>query len=200
MAVKSSLTNMVLVLTGTCLVCAGLLGGAYVLTKDPIAEAEKVATARTLAAVLPVECDAIDTDASTVEVEGVTYNYYIGRKGEEVLGYAIESKTGGFGGELVVMVGIDARTGVIYNTAPLKHSETPGLGAKCTEEASAFRAQWTAGLPALNEGTPAVYAVTKEGGTIDAITASTITSKAYTKCVNQALAAYAIIMEDPSYE
>ena len=197
MAIQSSLKNMVLVLTGTCLVCAGLLGGAYVLTKEPIAEAEKVATAKTLAAVLPAECDAIDTEASTVTVDGLTYNYYVGRKGDEVLGYAIESKTGGFGGELVVMVGIDARSGIIYSTAPLRHSETPGLGAKCTDEASAFRTQWTAGLPALCDGTPAVYAVTKEGGTIDAITASTITSKAYTKCVNQALAAYAALCKTP---
>jgi len=196
MAIQSSLKNMVLVLSGTCLVCAGLLGGAYVLTEEPIAEAEKLATAKTLSAVLPEGCDAIDTEASTVEVDGVTYNYYKGSRDGEVIGYAIESKTGGFGGELVVMVGIDARSATIYNTAPLRHSETPGLGAKCTDATSGFRTQWTKGLPVADGPTPAVYAVTKEGGTIDAITASTITSKAYTKCVNQALAAFAAISSE----
>ena len=199
MAIQSSLKNMALVLTGTCLVCSALLGVAYVVTKDPIAKAEKEATVKALKVVLP-EFDEVSDEALTVTVDGAEYPYYVAKKGGEVVGYAIESKTGGFGGELVVMVGIDAITGYIYNTAPLKHSETPGLGAKCTDEQSAFRKQWCdpkSPLPVIDGDNAAVYAVKKEGGTIDAITASTITSKAYTKCVNQALAAFVAIVSEP---
>lgn len=191
MAVKSSLTNMVLVLTGTCLVCAALLGGAYVITKDPIDKAEKDKTVKTLAEVLP-EFDSISEEPLTVEAEGLTFSYYAAKKGAETVGYAIESKTGGFGGELTVMVGIDARTGHVWNTAPLKHSETPGLGAKCDDASGKFRTQWQDLDPSAH-----AFEVKKD---IDAITASTITSKAYTKAVTLALAAYNMIKEEPSNE
>ena len=178
MAIQSSLKNMVLVLTGTCLVCSALLGGAYVMTKDPIAAAEQAKTVKALANVLPEGCDEIATEPETVEVDGVCYHYYVARKGGEVAGYAIESSTGGFGG-------IDAATGFICNTTPLRHNETPGLGAKCNDEESAFRSQWVGLNPQEHN-----FAVKQD---IDAITASTITSTAYTKCVTQALAAYAAI-------
>ena len=187
MAVKSSLTNMVLVLTGVCLVCAALLGGAYVITKDPIAKAEKEKTVETLSEVLP----AFDT-ISDEPLEAGGCNYYVAEKDGEIVGYAIESKTGGFGGELTVMVGIDAKTGFIWNTAPLKHGETPGLGAKCEDGKGRFRTQWQGLNPAEH-----AFEVKKD---IDAITASTITSKAYTKCVTQALEVYNMIKEEPSNE
>ena len=198
MAAKSTLTNMVLVLTGVCLVCAALLGGAYVITKDPIAKADKEKTVQALSEVLP----AFDT-ISEEPLEAGGCNYYVAQKDGAVVGYAIESKTGGFGGELTVMVGIDAKTGFIWNTAPLKHGETPGLGAKCEDANGKFRTQWQGLNPAEH-----AFEVKKD---IDAITASTITSKAYTKCVTQALEVYAVIssetegeveksMEEPSNE
>ena len=198
MAAKSTLTNMVVVLTGTCLVCAALLGGAYVITKDPIAKAEKDKTVKALSEVLP----AFDT-VSDEPLEAGGCNYYVASKDGAVVGYAIESSTGGFGGELTVMVGIDAATGNIWNTAPLRHNETPGLGAKCEDAGARFRTQWQGLNPAEH-----AFEVKKD---IDAITASTITSKAYTKCVTQALDAYKAItsvisseveksMEEPSNE
>ena len=186
MAAKSTLTNMVLVLTGVCLVCAALLGGAYVITKDPIAQADKDKTVKALSEVLP-EFDTISEEP----LQAGDCNYYVAEKDGAVVGYAIESKTGGFGGELVVMVGIDAKTGHIYNTAPLKHNETPGLGAKCDDATGKFRKQWQDLDPSAH-----AFEVKKD---IDAITASTITSKAYTKAVTQALAAYAVISsEEPT--
>ena len=54
MAVKSNLLNMSLVLTLTCLVCSGILGGAYVITKDPIQAAKDAKTNKAVSAVLPV--------------------------------------------------------------------------------------------------------------------------------------------------
>ena len=69
----------------------------------------------------------------------------------------------------------------VYNTSVLSHSETPGLGAKCNTDAK-FMDQWK-GL-----GADKVIKVTKDGGDIDAITASTITSRAYSLAVSNAVA------------
>lgn len=186
MAIKSNFTNMVLVLTLTCLVCSALLGGAYALTKEPIEKADLEKTRAAISEVLP-EGGTIETEAREVSVSGTPYKYYVSKDGDEVVAYAIESKTGGFGGELTVMVGIDARTGNVWNTAPLSHSETPGLGAKCDDKDSKFRTQWQNLDPSAH-----AFEVKKD---IDAITASTITSKAYTKCVTQALEAYKVLKE-----
>ena len=84
------------------------------------------------------------------------------------------------------MVGITA-DGIVYNTSVLSQSETPGLGAKCTEPA--FADQFKNLNPAATK-----LAVKKDGGDIDAITASTITSRAYVAAVNNALAIYETIV------
>ena len=121
MAAKSNLTNMVLVLGLTCLLCSAVLGGAYVLTKEPIESAAVAKTNAAIAQVLP-------------HFEEVVYNeegrYYTAIDGGTVVGYAIETTTVGFGGPLSLIVGITP-DGVVYNTSVLSHAETPGLGAKC---------------------------------------------------------------------
>ena len=174
MAVKSNLLNMALVLTLTCLVCSAVLGGAYVLTKEPIAAAAAAKTDRAIAAVLP----SFD---ETVRGEKDGYVYYTALRGGEPVGYAVESSVSGFGGELKVLVGI-TEEGLIYNTDVLVNNETPGLGAKCAEPESVFRKQWQGFNPRERQ-----LSVKKEGGDIDAITASTITSKAYTLAVENAV-------------
>jgi len=70
---------------------------------------------------------------------------------------------------------------VVYNTSVLSHSETPGLGAKCTTDQK-FMSQWKGFNPAVKK-----LSVTKDGGDVDAITASTITSRAYALAVENAL-------------
>ena len=177
MAAKSSLLNMALCLTAVCLVCAAVLGITYSVTKEPI-EAAAVAEAQaSIAKVLP-EGGTI-SEEMTSEAEGVL-GYYVQTAADgSVSAYAVKSVAGGFGGPLTLMVGV-LPDGSIYNTSVLSHSETPGLGAKCTEEDSRFRTQW--------KGFSGRLAVTKDGGDVDAITASTITSRAYTKAVAQAVA------------
>ena len=96
------------------------------------------------------------------------------------MGYAIESTVVGFGGPLSLMVGVTP-DGVVYNTSVLSHAETPGLGAKCNTDAR-FMDQWRGFNPSVKK-----LAVTKDGGDVDAITASTITSRAYTAAVAGAL-------------
>ena len=175
MAVKSNLTNMVLVLGLTCLLSSGILGGAYVLTKAPI---EKAATEKTNAAIAQV----------LPHFTEVSYNeegkYYKATEGETLVGYAIETTTVGFGGPLTLIVGVTP-DGVIYNTSVLSHSETPGLGAKATTDEK-FMNQWKGFDPSIKK-----LAVKKDGGDVDAITASTITSRAYTLAVENALKTFA---------
>ena len=103
-----------------------------------------------------------------------------------VSGYAITAAATGFGGPVSLMVGVTSE-GIVYNTSVLSQSETPGLGAKCTEPA--FADQFKNLNPAATK-----LAVKKDGGDIDAITASTITSRAYVAAVNNALAIYETIV------
>ena len=95
----------------------------------------------------------------------------------------------GFGGPIVIKVGFDAN-GVICNTKVLSQAETPGLGAKCVEPA--FSEQFKGLNPAQTK-----LAVKKDGGDIDAITASTITSRAYADGVALAVKVYQAIAQTP---
>ena len=81
------------------------------------------------------------------------------------------------------MVGFD-EAGSVVNTVVLSHSETPGLGAKCTSDVR-FIDQFKGWDPAVRR-----LAVVKDGGEVDAITASTITSRAYTAAVQNAYRVY----------
>ena len=81
------------------------------------------------------------------------------------------------------MVGV-AEDGTVHNTTVLSHSETPGLGAKCTSD-ERFISQFQGFDPAAK-----TLAVRKDGGDLDAITASTITSRAYALAVANAVEVY----------
>ena len=175
MAVKSNLTTMVVCLTVVSLVCSALLGGMYALTAEPIAKANADILKASIGAVLPEGGELSQSNAS--ELEGVDEYYVLSENGSPKA-YAVKSSTNGFGGTLTIMVGVLA-DGTVYNTSVLAHSETPGLGAKCAEADSDFRTQF----PNFNGH----LAVQKDGGDIDAITASTITSRAFTKAVEQAV-------------
>jgi electron transport complex protein RnfG len=91
----------------------------------------------------------------------------------------------GFGGELKVLVGFDAE-GNIYDYSLLSHSETPGLGSKASDW---FKEGNNGNIKGLNPGTKSLT-VSKDGGDIDAITASTITSRAFLSAINKAYTAY----------
>ena len=104
------------------------------------------------------------------------------------------SASNGFSGPVTVMVGI-TEDGIIHNTTVLSQSETPGLGAKCQTDEN-FINQFKGWDPAAKSLT-----VKKDGGDVDAITASTITSRAYSLAVSNAVAAYkAIVSNDGGQE
>ena len=194
MAVKSSFINMTLCLLAICLVCSGLLAGVYALTKEPIDAAAKAKNEAAILEVLP-EAAATIEEERTVDYEGATYTYNLAydEKGE-VVGCAVNVAPVGFGGPILIKVGfkVNAQTGehIIWNTKVLSQSETPGLGAKCVEPA--FASQFKGLDPAANK----LY-VKKDGGDIDAITASTITSRAYVSGIATAVNVVAAIQGTP---
>ncbi len=85
----------------------------------------------------------------------------------------------GFGGTLTVMVGL-APNGTVLGYKVLESSETPGLGAKAQEWFQKGQKGDIIGKQAGN------LTVSKDGGEVDAITASTITSRAFLRCINAA--------------
>ena len=177
MAAQSSLKNMALCLTLVCLICSAVLGVVYAVTLDPIQAAAQKELVESISKVLPEGGDL--SDASTVDFGGQSFEYYTLSEAGEPAAYAVKSTTVGFGGPLTLMVGV-LPDGTVYNTSVLVCNETPGLGAKCTTD-EGFMSQWK------NLGTDKVIKVKKDGGDIDAITASTITSRAYSLAVSNAV-------------
>ena len=91
----------------------------------------------------------------------------------------------GFGGALNVLVGFD-KDGNIIDYSLLSHAETPGLGSKAADW---FKKGQKGDITGKNPGKGALV-VNKDGGDVDAITASTITTRAFLNAVNNAYAAY----------
>ena len=178
MAVQSNLKNMVLCLTGVCLFCSAVLGSVYAVTKEPIAQANAKAVKASIAKVLPEGGELSEVRECRLS-EDETYEYYELSTDGKPAAYAGHTKGNAFGGSLVLMVGV-LPDGTVYDTSVLSHSETPGLGAKCTSDEH-FYGQFR------NLKTDKPLLVKKDGGSIDAITGSTITSRAYIEAVNKAV-------------
>lgn len=193
MALESTVRNMFVSLTVICLVCSALLGGAYAITKDKIDEAEVNKQNEAIARVVPEFDNIPSEEVFEVELEGKKYAVYPAKLSGEVVGYAINTSATGFSGPVVIMVGITAE-GRIFNTVPVSHAETPGLGAKISEEGNPFVEQFKDMDPSAT-----VLKVKKDGGDIDAITASTITSRAYTAAVESAWMVFNKIKEENSH-
>ena len=174
MAASSSLKNMALCLTLVCLLCSAILGVVYAVTYSPIQDAARKALVESIGKVLPEGGELSDAIASSAE--GVS-EYYVSDVDGVPAAYAVKASTIGFGGPLTIMVGV-LPDGTVYNTSVLECNETPGLGAKCQSD-EAFMSQW--------KGFSGNLKVRKDGGDVDAITASTITSRAYALAVSNAV-------------
>ena len=181
---KSSLKNMVLVLFCITLVSAACVGLVNMITVDPIAKAKEAAEKAALAQVLPA-FDA--TEMSEHEADELVIVAYKATKDGEVVGYAVKTATkNGFSGMVKMMVGFDTK-GTILNVNVLEQNETPGLGAKMTEEGNPLLAS-VQGKDAAKVN----FTVKKDGGDIDALTAATISSRAYADAVARAYAVFKV--------
>lgn len=167
---KSSLRNMVLMLFVIALVCSAAVAVVYDVTKEPIKRAQEQKVVDALRKVLP----AFESVEEMEEREGV----YVATKGDEVVGYAIEGASpNGFNGNVSLMVGYTAE-GVIYNVEVLAQAETPGLGANMESEGNALVVSFKG-----KKAEDMTMTVVKDGGDVDALTAATISSRAYAEAV-----------------
>ncbi|MBQ6431179.1 MAG: RnfABCDGE type electron transport complex subunit G [Oscillospiraceae bacterium] len=148
-------------------VVAGLLGLVNYLTEDKIDALTREKAEKAMQDVLP----AAHYEPIAHSMDGVTEAYRADDKG-----YVVRVNENGFGGSIDMMVGVGA-DGKVCGVSIISHSETASLGANCVRED--FRAQYL--------GADSALAVKKDGGTIDALTGATVTSRAVTRGVNLAL-------------
>ena len=183
---ESTLLNMVLVLTIIAVVTAAALAFLNNVTKGPIADAKKAKTEAAIKEVLP---EFASLKSAKVMLDGdkdSTSCNLAFNASDELVGVAVESSTEkGFSGHLGVMVGFDAEGNITgYNV--LETQETPGLGSKAGEWFQKDGKGCVVGMnPATNNMT-----VKKDGGDVDAITAATISSRAFCDAITRAYEAF----------
>lgn len=175
----STLPNMLLSLTLIAIVAAALLAFVYETTK-PVIDASKLAALQAgIAKVLPEGYDNVPYD-DRIEIDD--YVLYPARKGDQLIGVAVKSySNNGFSGYISVLVGIDIEGNVIDYSVQ-EQNETPGLGSKMEEW---FRTEGTA-RSVLGTNLTQPIRVTKDGGSVDAISAATISSRAFLESLNGA--------------
>lgn len=185
---QSTFWNMALVLGGVCLVAAALLAWVNELTAEPIRLADLAKQETAIKVVSPLFDNQPVLEKCTVFLSGEdSIVCYPARLKGELVGVAVESYSdNGFNGRISVMVGFRA-DGSVYNYSVLKQSETPGLGNKMLTwfKTDKNRQSILGKNPAADN-----ISVSKDGGDIDAITAATISSRAFMDAVNRAYRAY----------
>ena len=148
-------------------VVAGLLGFVNYLTEERIAAGQREKAKNAMQEVLPAE----NYELLEASAEGINAVYRA-----DDLGFVVDVTVNGFGGAINMMVGVDAE-GRVAGVSIVSHSETASLGANCTRED--FRSQFS--------GAEGTLAVTKDGGSVEALTGATVTSRAVTNGVNLAV-------------
>jgi len=185
---ESTLKNMVLTLLVITGIAGASLGSMHELTKEPIAAAKR---AKQQAAIKEVVPDFNNNPGEEVyeltSKEGFKLKFFPAKKDGELVGIAIETMTNkGFGGDVKVMVGF-LPDGSIQNYQLLEHKETPGLGTKMTDWFKTDKGNQSilGKNPEKNKLT-----VSKDGGEVDAITAATISSRAFLDAIRVAFETY----------
>lgn len=184
---KSTLVNMTAVLFGITLVASAGVGAVNMITAEPIAQAEEAAKVAALKGVLP----AFDrTEDRTLTIDEMPITVYTATTDGTVVGYAVESMSKqGFGGAVNLMVGF-APGGEVINVNVLKQTETPGLGTKMADEDNTLIRSVKGQNLMQKKLVDGKLAVRKDGGDVDALTAATISSRAYVDAVNRAWMAF----------
>ncbi|MDR2293098.1 MAG: RnfABCDGE type electron transport complex subunit G [Prevotellaceae bacterium] len=193
---KSSFKNMLLSLALISIVVACLLAVVYKMTEEPIKQAEKQRKENAIKEVVPDFNNNPAEEKFEVEIsDGSKLTVFPAKYDNKLVGIAVETNTlKGFSGEIRIMAGFDV-DGTIKNYYVLKHAETPGLGAKMQKwfsdpskpDQNVINRKWNNNIN-----------VKKDGGDIDAITAATITSRAFVDALNRAYEAYLKVIQNDS--
>ena len=185
---ESSFKNMVLVLFLVTLVSSAAVGVVNTFTSGLIEKVKIEKQVQAIRAVVPEFDNDPMVDTCTVKTpDGGMLQFYEAKKGGNLVGTAVKTYTNnGFGGKIWLMVGFNP-DGTIYNYSVLEHKETPGLGSKMD---TWFVKGAKGDITGKNPGTTGLQ-VSKDGGNVDAITAATISSRAFLDAVNRAAKALA---------
>ncbi len=177
---ESTLKNMILALTLIAMVSAAGLGFVYELTKEPIALSILNKKLNAIREVVPEFTNNPDDEMFRLATgDGDSLEVYPAKSNGEIVGYAVSSYTNnGFSGYFSIMAGFRP-DGSINGISVLEHKETPGLGTKMDEPA--FKEQFSGRKPGES-----MLKVRNDGGDIDAITAATISSRAFCEAVQRA--------------
>ncbi len=179
---QDSIVKLVVVLTIICIISAFALAMVYKITKEPIAKQKRLEMIKAIKAVLPV---SVVNDPVKDKIVIDKKNIFIGKdKNGKITGVAFKvfSKEG-YGGTIEIMLGINSKDDSVNGIEILSMSETPGLGAKITEDW--FKNQFKKrNLKNTN------WKVKKDGGDIDQISGATISPRAVTKAVFNGLKFY----------
>lgn len=186
---ESSFKNMVLVLFAVTFISSAAVAYVNSLTEGPIEEAKQVKQVNAIRNVIPGEFDNDPmADAWTTDTpDGGKLEFFPAKKNGETVGTAVKTYTkNGFGGTVWLMVGFNP-DGTIANYSVLEHKETPGLGSKMDLW---FTKDGKGSIIGKKPGATGLK-VSKDGGEVDAITAATISSRAFLDAINRASAALA---------
>ena len=184
---------MVIVLFSITAISALLVALVNNMTKDAIALSQQ--QTKNLAKFI-----VLDTTAEEARVErdttinigdfAITASTVVRQSDNTILGYAVEAPSitkSGYADRITLMVGFVEQDGeaIINGVEVLSQKETPGLGANMTKEDNSL-------IRSIAKKNPASlkFSVSKEGGSFDALTGSTISSRAYANAVETAYAGY----------
>jgi electron transport complex protein RnfG len=185
---EDSFKNMTITLLAITAVAAVMLGFVYKFTKDPIAQVKKDNLKKSINLVIPGADKGTINEVSVLPAEGGdTLFFYEVIVNDLRIGTAIKTYTDkAFSGRFTVMVGFDTVGNIIDNNV-LDHKETPGLGDKTSKSKSPWNEQFKGKNPGQFK-----LKVKKDGGDVDAITAATISSRAYCDALQRAFDAYVV--------
>jgi electron transport complex protein RnfG len=191
MAKEESALKVIIVLVLIAFCSAFLLAYVNKVTSGPIEDNKKAETKKAIGIVLGDLKDyTFPENPEEIEIDNSPVKYFLAKSADStVIGYAIVViGPNGFTNDFDMMVGLDAQ-GKIIDTYVLDHKETPGLGDGMKKEG--FKKQFR-GKTLDNTK----WSVKKDGGDIDALTAATITSRAFTRGVYRALLLYKKLKEE----
>ena len=195
---ESTFTSMVFTLFIVTLLASTALALVYVATKGPIEDARRLKKMNAIGEVIPAFDNDPGSDVVKLGSGKDTLYFYRAFRGDTISGIAVESYTyTGFSGLVKIMVGF-LPDGSIYSTAVLEHAETPGLGDKMIKEKSLDKAtgmSWSSQFEGKNPKDFRLK-VKKDDGDVDAITAATITSRAFCDAVQTAYDGLLQVAED----
>lgn len=196
---ESTFKNMFLSLFIISLTVGLLLSQVHKITAEPIAAAKVLKLENAIKEVVPdFDNNPVEESYKVPLADGDSLLVYPAKKDEKIVGFAVNSfSRNGFSGDIQLIAGFDTEANIV-NYSVLSHAETPGLGSKMGDwfKDVSKPSQNIIGRN-LAEG---ALAVTNDGGQIDAITASTITSRAFLEAVNKAFEAYKESMSNDTNE